>query len=76
MRGQGRSSAAREEGSTGLALLPLASGVAYLASSMVAIGFPDVAPLVSRISIPLYFGEFIVVLWLALVGARGRGCCD
>jgi hypothetical protein len=37
-----------------------------------ALAFPEHVDMVRRFALPLYFGEFIVVLWLALVGARPR----
>ncbi|MFN8547880.1 MAG: DUF4386 domain-containing protein [Candidatus Eisenbacteria bacterium] len=55
-----------------LGFLLLGSGTAYVATGAVAIALPRFAPLVSRVALPLYFGEFVVVLWLALVGARPR----
>lgn len=55
-----------------LGVLLILSGIAYVASSAAAIGFPEYVGTVRRFAFPLYFGEFIVVLWLALVGARPR----
>lgn len=55
-----------------LGVLLFLSGIAYVASSAASIGFPEYASIVRRFAFPLYFGEFIVVLWLALVGARPR----
>lgn len=55
-----------------LGVLLFLSGIAYVASSVTSIGFPEYVATVRRFAFPLYFGEFIVVLWLAIVGARPR----
>lgn len=55
-----------------LGVLLIASGVAYVASCVTAVLFPSQVDTVSKLAMPLYFGEFIVILWLALVGARPR----
>jgi hypothetical protein len=55
-----------------LGALLIITGVAYVASSVTAIGFPDHVAAVNKLALPLYFGEFIVVLWLAFVGAKPR----
>jgi hypothetical protein len=36
------------------------------------VGFPTSVGSVTRLVFPFYFGEFIVVLWLAFIGARPR----
>ena len=55
-----------------LGVLLIVSGIAYVVSCAAGIAFPEYAPTVRSIAMPLYFGEFIVVLWLAIVGARPR----
>lgn len=59
-----------------LGVLLLGSGAAYVATGAIAITLPRFAPLVSRVALPFYFGEFVVVLWLALVGARPQWPVD
>lgn len=48
------------------------TGVAYVATSVTAVALPAQVALVRTYAFPLYFGEFVVVLWLALIGARPR----
>jgi len=55
-----------------LGVLLIASGVAYVGSCVTAIMFPSHVDTVGKLAMPLYFGEFIVILWLAFVGARPR----
>ena len=55
-----------------LGALLIITGIAYVVTCAVGVGFPEYADPVRKIALPLYFGEFIVVLWLALVGARPR----
>jgi hypothetical protein len=55
-----------------LGILLILTGVAYVVSCVVGIGLPAVAATVEKFAFPFYFGELIVVLWLALVGARPR----
>jgi hypothetical protein len=55
-----------------LGVLLILSGVAYVVSWVTAIVFPAGVATVSQLAFPFYFGELIVVLWLALVGARPR----
>lgn len=55
-----------------LGVLLILSGVAYVATSVAAIGFPGVVGTIRQLAFPLYFGEFIVVLWLAFIGAKPR----
>jgi hypothetical protein len=55
-----------------LGALLIISGVAYVATSITAVGFPEQLATVNKLALPLYFGEFIVVLWLAFVGAKPR----
>jgi hypothetical protein len=55
-----------------LGVLLILSGVAYVVSCAIAIVFPAAMDTVSKLAMPLYFGEFIVVLWLAFIGAKPR----
>jgi len=53
-------------------VLLILSGVAYVVTCATAIVFPAAVATVTKLMMPLYFGEFIVVLWLAFVGAKPR----
>jgi len=55
-----------------LGVLLILSGLAYVVSCVTGLVFPAHVDAVSKFAFPLYFGEFIVVLWLALIGARPR----
>lgn len=55
-----------------LGVLLILSGIAYVVSFVVAVVFPAHASTVYKLAMPLYFGEFLVVLWLAFIGARPR----
>jgi len=55
-----------------LGVLLILSGVAYVISCTVSIVFPAAIGTFTKVAMPLYFGEFIVVLWLAFIGARPR----
>jgi hypothetical protein len=55
-----------------LGVLLILSGVAYVVSCVVGIVFPESVGTVYKFALPLYFGEFIVVLWLAVLGAKPR----
>jgi Ca2+/Na+ antiporter len=55
-----------------LGVLLIITGIAYVVSSVTAIAFPEYAGTIQKFAMPLYFGEFIVVLWLAIVGAKPR----
>jgi Domain of unknown function (DUF4386) len=55
-----------------LGILLILTGVAYVVTCVTAIGFPARLDAVQKAAFPLYFGEFVVVLWLAFVGARPR----
>ena len=55
-----------------LGVLLILSGIAYVVSCVVTVVFPTHASTVTTLAMPLYFGEFIVVLWMAFVGARPR----
>ena len=53
-----------------LGVLLILSGVAYVLTFVVGVVFPAQAGTVTKLVFPFYFGEFIVVLWLAFIGAR------
>lgn len=53
-----------------LGILLIIAGVAYVASSFTSIGFPEYRPLVSKIAMPLYFGEVPIILWLLIKGVK------
>lgn len=55
-----------------LGVLLVLSGAAYVTTSVVGIALPQYAGAVRPFAFPFYFGEFVVVLWLAIVGARPR----
>jgi hypothetical protein len=55
-----------------LGVLLILSGAAYVVTCVTGIAFPDAADTVGQFAFPLYFGEFIVVLWLAVIGAKPR----
>lgn len=52
-----------------LGVLLFISGFAYVVTFVIDV-LPGQFPGISKILMPLYFGEFIVVLWLAIMGAR------
>ena len=53
-----------------LGILLFISGAAYVVSFTVATLLPEQSAAVSRIMMPLYFGELGMVLWLPIMGAR------
>ncbi len=55
-----------------LGVLLILTGVAYVLTCVVSLVFPAQAERVGGFLLPFYFGELIVVLWLAFVGARPR----
>jgi hypothetical protein len=55
-----------------LGTLLIITGIAYVVSCVTSVAFPDHVAGVSKILLPLYFGEFVVVLWLAFIGAKPR----
>jgi hypothetical protein len=55
-----------------LGVLLILSGVAYVVSCVTGLVFPARVATVYKLALPLYFGEFIVVLWLAFIGAKPR----
>jgi uncharacterized protein DUF4386 len=55
-----------------LGVLLILSGVAYVVSCVVAVVFPARLETLNKFAFPFYFGELIVILWLAFIGARPR----
>ena len=55
-----------------LGVLLIITGIAYVISCVAGIAFPEHVATVRKLAMPLYFGEFIVVLWLAFIGANPR----
>ena len=55
-----------------LGVLLILSGTAYVAACATAILFPAGLETLNKFAFPLYFGELIVILWLAFIGARPR----
>jgi hypothetical protein len=52
--------------------LLMIAGVGYLASSFTILVLPQYASLVSKIALPLQFGELPIIFWLLIRGARTR----
>jgi hypothetical protein len=55
-----------------LGVLLILSGVAYVVSCVTSIVFPARVDTVNKLAFPLYFGEFIAILWLAFIAAKTR----
>ena len=55
-----------------LGVLLILSGVAYVVACATAILFPARLETLNTVAFPLYFGELIVILWLAFIGAKPR----
>jgi hypothetical protein len=55
-----------------LGMLLILSGAAYVVACVTAILFPAQLEILNKFAFPLYFGELIVILWLAFVGAKPR----
>lgn len=55
-----------------LGVLLILSGAAYVVSFVIGLVSPALVSTVYTFALPLYFGEFIVVLWLAFMGAKPR----
>jgi hypothetical protein len=53
-----------------LGVLLLVAGLAYLASSFTSIVLPEHRQVVSRVMMPLYFGELPIIFWLLIMGAK------
>lgn len=52
-----------------LGVLLMIAGVAYIATSILAIGFPELTAFRSML-MPLYFGEVPIIFWLLIMGAK------
>ena len=57
-------------------VLLILSGVAYVLACATAILFPARLETLNTVAFPLYFGELIVILWLAFIGAKPRAAED
>jgi uncharacterized protein DUF4386 len=55
-----------------LGVLLILSGIVYVVSCVAAIVFPGSLEKLNQLLFPFYFGEFIVILWLAFIGAKPR----
>ena len=55
-----------------LGVLLILSGVAYVVTWVTTVMLPAQLEAITGFALPFYFGELIVVLWLAFVGARPR----
>lgn len=53
-----------------LGFLLIVTGFAYLMSSVTSIVLPEYGHVVSRIMMPLYFGEVPIIFWLLIKGAK------
>jgi hypothetical protein len=53
-----------------LGILLFVAGFAYLASSVTSIVLPAHVHIISRIMMPLYFGEIPIIFWLLIMGAK------
>jgi hypothetical protein len=53
-----------------LGFLLMAAGVGYMVTCVTFIVFPAQLSVVSRVMMPLYFGELPIILWLLVMGAK------
>jgi hypothetical protein len=53
-----------------LGILLLVAGFGYVTSSVTAIVFPAYSEIVSRAAMPILFGEFPIIFWLLIKGAK------
>lgn len=53
-----------------LGILLLVAGFAYVIGSFTSLVLPDYKQIVSRVVMPLYFGEVPIILWLLIKGAK------
>jgi hypothetical protein len=53
-----------------LGVCQMIAGVGYVANSSTSLLLPQYAPLVSQVAIVLFFGEFPIVVWLLIWGAK------
>jgi len=56
-----------------LGVLLIVAGFAYLTNGVTSIVWPEHARMVSRVMMPLCFGEVPIVFWLLIKGARVQG---
>jgi hypothetical protein len=55
-----------------LGILLLVAGFGYLTSSVTSIALPEYGQVVSRVMMPLYFGEIPIIFWLLIKGVGAR----
>jgi hypothetical protein len=53
-------------------VLLILAGAAYVLAHVIAILFPARLETFNQVAFPIYFGELIVILWLAFIGANPR----
>ena len=53
-----------------LGVLLMVAGSANLTTSVTTIALPDYGHVVSQVMMPLYFGEFPIIFWLLIKGAK------
>lgn len=53
-----------------LGVLLMIAGIGYLTTGVTSIAWPEYRSTVSRLMMPLYFGEVPIVFWLLIMGAR------
>jgi hypothetical protein len=53
-----------------LGILLMVAGFGYLTSSVTSIVLPAYSHVVSQVTMPLYFGEFPIIFWLLIKGAK------
>lgn len=53
-----------------LGILLMVAGLAYLTSSVTALVLPDYSSMVSKVMMPLYFGEVPIIFWLLIKGVK------
>jgi hypothetical protein len=53
-----------------LGILLIVAGVGYVASSVTSIVLPAYSHVVSQVTMPLLFGEFPIIFWLLIKGAK------
>ena len=53
-----------------LGILLMVAGFAYLTSSITSIVLPAYSQVVSQVTMPLLFGEFPIIFWLLIKGAK------
>jgi hypothetical protein len=53
-----------------LGILLMVAGFAYVVGCVTSIVFPASLAVVSKVMMPLYFGELPIVIWLLVMGAK------